>query len=130
MYLYKFAAAANVQFVCMQKSCAPAGPSCPRRRDATATSEFAGATFSVDVKYQGKSLGGHSFDICMAGALHVDGIPKCPWAPGTKLHVIDRNPRPPAGAPLGPYVGTWKMVDKKGAQLFCMQTNWTFAAAN
>ena len=91
--------------------------------DATTTREFTNATFTVEVFYQGKSSGSHSFGVCAAAAFGVDGFPKCPWKPGTKLHVIDNNPAD--STKTGLFSSTWKMVDSNNQTLFCMKTNWT-----
>ena len=91
--------------------------------DAVATRDFTNATFSVSVQYPGKEPGTHSFGVCLVGRLHIDGFPRCPWKPGTKLHIIDKNFASYQGP--GVYQSTWKMVDSNKKTLFCMKTNWT-----
>lgn len=91
--------------------------------DATATREFLNATFTVEVNYAGQKPMSHSFGVCAAGRLHMDGFPTCPWQPGTPLHIIDHNPAFYRGPEE--YQSTWKMIDSENSVLFCMQTNWT-----
>jgi len=96
--------------------------------DATVLKDFSGATFTVDVNYNGMKVASHSFDVCKIAATGMDGFPKCPWKKGTKLHVIDYNPV--HSPPYGPFEGHWTMKDAKGKELFCMKTDWSFKPAD
>ena len=91
--------------------------------DAEATRDFTNATFSVEVEYPGSKPAAHSFGVCLVGRFHIDGFPRCPWKPGTKIHIIDKNFAKYSGP--GVYQSTWKMVDSEKNTLFCMKTNWT-----
>ena len=91
--------------------------------DAVATADLSNATFSVSVQYPGEKPSAHSFGVCTVARFGIDGFPHCPWKPGTKLHIIDKNPAKYEGP--AEYESTWKMVDSENNTLFCMKTNWT-----
>ena len=91
--------------------------------DATATRHFTNGTFSVAVSYQGQKPFTHSFGVCAVAIFGIDGFPRCPWAPGTSMHVIDHNPARYVGP--AEFESTWKIVDSEQNTLFCMKTNWT-----